>query len=146
MTVAELHRFRAPAVNDSDEPLDHLVKAGLVAERNDDFEIGYVVGHPLIKTIYRGLSAAPRPSTSESRGLVKSGQLGEAARYGRYARRGDTEAIAVLLRVLTETWSRHTFAEAFVILGSLVTLLPPADERWVDVLDALPENVEWASS
>ena len=52
----------------------------------------------------------------------------------------------VLLRALRETWSRHTFAEAFVILGSLVTLLPPGDQRWVDVLDALPENVEWASS
>ena len=66
MTVAELHRFRAPAVNDSDEPLDHLVKAGLVAERNDDFEI--IRGRPPLiqETIYRGLSAAPTPSTSES--------------------------------------------------------------------------------
>ena len=57
VTVAELHRFRAPAVNDSDRGWI-LVKAGLVAERNDDTEIGYVVGHPLIQeTIYRGLSA-----------------------------------------------------------------------------------------
>src|SRR4029453_11796251 len=69
-----------------------------------------------------------------------------ASHYGRSAERGDPEAIVVLLRALREAWCRHTFAEAFVILGSLVTLVPSGDQRWVEVLDALPPNAEWASS
>jgi ATP/maltotriose-dependent transcriptional regulator MalT len=148
--VAELRQFRAQAVNDSDPRLDPLIEAGLVAQRDDDTELRYEVGHPLIQeAIYRGLMAARRRALHQrvARVLVESDHLGEAAsHYGRYAQRGDGEAIVVLLRALREAWSRHTFAEAFVILGSLVTLLPSGDQRWVDVLDALPENPEWASS
>ena len=150
VNVAELHRFRAQAVNDSDQRLDPLVEAGLVVEQNDDTELGYEIGHPLIQeAIYRSLHVSRRRALHQrvARVLVESDHLGEAAsHYGRYAQRGDTEAIVVLLRALREAWSRHTFAEAFVILGSLVTLLRSGDQRWVDVLDALPENVEWASS
>ena len=146
---AELHRFQEKAVNDSEQRLDSLVAAGLVTERNDETELGYEVGHPLIQeAIYRGLSAPSRRALHRrvARVLVENGCLGEASsHYVRTAQRGDTEAIVVLLRALRETWSRHTFAEAFVVLGSLVTLLRPGDQRWVDVLDALPENVEWAS-
>ena len=150
VNVAELHQFRAQAVNESDPRLDPLVEAGLVVERRDDTELGYEVGHPLIQeAIYHGLKASRRRALHQrvARVLVESDRLGEAAsHYGRYAQRSDTEAIVVLLRALAEAWSRHTFAEAFVILGSLVTLLPSGDQRWVDVLDALPENAEWASS
>jgi hypothetical protein len=150
VNIDELRRFGAEATSESDSRLQHLVEAGLVTEGIEEAELLYEVGHPLIQeAIYRGLPAPYRRSLHQrvARVLVESDRLGEAAsHYRRYAQRGDTEAIVVLLRVLRRAWSRHTFAEAFVILGSLLTLLPSGDQRWVEVLDAMPPNAEWVSS
>ena len=33
-----------------------------------------------------------------------------------------------------------------MILGSLLDVLPSGDQRWVDVLDAMPPDAEWAAS
>jgi tetratricopeptide (TPR) repeat protein len=38
---------------------------------------------------------------------------------------------------------RRAYREALTILGSLVELLPPGDERWLEVLDALVLEAEW---
>jgi DNA-binding CsgD family transcriptional regulator len=54
--------------------------------------------------------------------------------------------VAVLVRALAESWARQTYAEAFVILGSLLDVLPSGDRRWVDVLDAMPPDAGWAAS
>ena len=148
--LAELSQFCTMAANDFEPRLRPLVESGLVIERNDDAELEYELGHPLIQeAIYRGLRASHRRALHQRVAyiLIESESLAEAAsHYGRYAEPGETEAIVVLLRAIREAWCGHTFAEAFVILGSLVTLLPPGDQRWVDVLDALPPNAEWASS
>ena len=56
------------------------------------------------------------------------------------------EAVTVLVRALAESWARQTYAEAFVILGSLLDVLPSGDRRWVDVLDAMPPDAGWAAS
>jgi DNA-binding CsgD family transcriptional regulator len=150
VNIDELRRFGAEATSESDSRLQLLVEAGLVTEGIEEAEPLYEVGHPLIQeAIYRSLPAPYRRSLHQrvARVLVESDRLGEAAsHYGRYAQRGDTEAIVVLLRALRRAWSRHTFAEAFVILGSLLTLLPSGDQRWVEVLDAMPPNAEWVSS
>ena len=150
VNIDELQRFGAEATNESDPRLQLLVEAGLVTERSEETEYLFEVGHPLIQdVIYRRLPAPYRRALHQrvARVLVESDRLGEAAsHYGRYAKRGDTEAIVVLLRALRRAWSTHTFAEAFVILGSLLTLLPSGDQRWVEVLDAMPPNAEWMSS
>src|SRR5207237_10163125 len=99
--------------------------------------------------IYGGLEAPRRLALHKriARMLAESGRLGEAAsHYARCAQPGDSEATSVLLRALRETWARQTLAEAFVILGSLVDMLPPGDDRWIQVLDALPPNAEWAAA
>ena len=127
-----------------------LVAARLVVARDADGDPAYELSHPLVQEcIYAGLDSARRRALHHhvALALTASNQLGEAARHhARSAQRGDVDAVAVLVRAIAASWARQTYAEAFVILGSLLDILPSGDRRWVDVLDAMPPDAGWASS
>ena len=127
-----------------------LVNARLVVVRDGDGDPAYEVSHPLVQEcIYAALDPAQRRALHHqvALALTASNRLGEAARHhARSAQRGDAEGVAVLVRALAESWARQTYAEAFVILGSLLDVLPTGDRRWVDVLDAMPPDAGWAAS
>ena len=127
-----------------------LVAARLVVARDADDDPAYELSHPLVQEcIYAGLDSARRRALHHevALALTASNQLGEAARHhARSAQRGDVDAVADLIRAIAESWARQTYAEAFVILGSLLDILPSGDRRWVDVLDAIPPDAGWAAS
>jgi DNA-binding CsgD family transcriptional regulator len=148
--MADLQRLSARSQADLARAVSALVEARLALRRAEDADLVCEISHPLIQeAIYERLEAPRRRALHQriARVLAESDRLGEAAsHYGRCAQPGDSEAISVLLRALRETWARQTLAEAFVILGSLVDLLPLGDVRWIQVLDALPPNAEWAAA
>jgi DNA-binding CsgD family transcriptional regulator len=127
-----------------------LVAARLVVARDADGDPVYEVSHPLVQEgIYASLDSARRRALHHrvAVALTASNRLGEAARHhARAARRGDVEAVSVLVRALAESWARQAYAEGFVILGSLLDVLPSGDRRWVEVLDAMPPDAGWAAS
>jgi DNA-binding CsgD family transcriptional regulator len=148
--IADLQWLSARSPDDLATAVSALVEAGLALRRDEDADLVCEISHPLIQeAIYGSLESPPRRALHQriARVLAESDRLGEAAsHYARCAQHGESEATGVLVRALRDAWSRQTFAEAFIILGSLVGLLPSGDARWVDVLDALPANAEWASS
>jgi DNA-binding CsgD family transcriptional regulator len=146
--LRRLHSWRAP--QSLPAAMRRLVDARLVVARDADGDPAYEVSHPLVQEcIYAGLDSAQRRALHHqvALALTASNLLGEAARHlARSAQRGDVEAVSVLVRALAESWARQTYAEAFVILGSLLDVLPPGDRRWVDVLDVVPPDAGWAAS
>ena len=130
--------------------IGRLVEVRLVVVRDADGDPVYEVSHPLVQEcIYASLDSARRRALHHRVGLTltASNRLGEAARHhARAARHGDVEAVTVLVRALGESWARQTYAEAFVILGSLLDVLLSGDRRWVEVLDAMPPDAGWAAS
>jgi DNA-binding CsgD family transcriptional regulator len=127
-----------------------LVAARLVVARDADGDPAYELSHPLVQEcIYAGLDSARRRALHHqvALALTASNQLGEAARHhARSAQRGDVDTVTGLIRAIAASWARQTYAEAFVILGSLLDILPSGDRRWVDVLDAMPPDAGWAAS
>jgi class 3 adenylate cyclase/DNA-binding CsgD family transcriptional regulator len=127
--------------------IDHLVRARLIAEEELGPEVTYEIAHPLERdAIYADLGAARRRTLHRTvaRALLTSGYLGEAApHFVRSADRGDTEAIDALCQAVRQAEERGLYREALAILGSLVSLISPGDERWLEVLDALVLEAEW---
>jgi DNA-binding CsgD family transcriptional regulator len=149
--LVELRRFHSsPAPSSLPIAMARLVDARLASARDADGDPAYEVSHPLVQEcIYAALDPAQRRALHHgfALALTASNRLGEAARHhARSAQRGDVEAVTVLVRALAESWARQTYAEAFVILGSLLDVLPSGDQRWVEVLDAMPPDAEWAAS
>jgi DNA-binding CsgD family transcriptional regulator len=129
-------------------PLLHgLVRSRLVTEEERGREVIYEIAHPLIQeTIYEELGAARRRALHRlvARSLLASGPLGEAApHFARSAEVGDPEAIEALREAVRQAEERELYREALTILGALVDLLPPGDQRWLEVLDALGFRAEW---
>jgi ATP/maltotriose-dependent transcriptional regulator MalT len=147
--LSDLQRFdrRSPGVVAA--ALQRLAGSQLLVEHGQGAELAYEISHPLVReAIYQSLGAR-RPGLHRrlARALEAAGRLGEAAsHYARSAEPGDPEAMTALVRALRHTWSQFAFAEAFVILDSLADLLPAEDQRWIQVLDAMPQNPEWTSS
>jgi class 3 adenylate cyclase/DNA-binding CsgD family transcriptional regulator len=127
--------------------LDRLVRARLMAEEELGPEVTYEIAHPLVReAIYDDLGAARRRSLHRTvaRALLTAGHLGEAApHFVRSADRGDTEAIEALCQAVRQAEERGLYREALAVLGSLVSLISPGDERWLEVLDALVLQAEW---
>jgi DNA-binding CsgD family transcriptional regulator len=149
--LEELRRIHSSRAGQSvPVAIGRLVDARLVVARDADGDPAYEVSHPLVQEcIYTGLDPVRRRALHHQVALAleASDRLGEAARHhARSAQRGDVEAVAVLSRALAESWTRQTYAEAFVILGSLLDVLASGDRRWVDVLDAMPPDAGWAAS
>jgi ATP/maltotriose-dependent transcriptional regulator MalT len=147
--LSDLQRFDQRSPDVVAAALQRLTGTGLVAEHDHGAELTYEISHPLVReAIYQGLGARrPVLHRRMARALEVAGRLGEAAsHFARSAGAGDPEAVTTLVRALHRTWSQAAFAEAFVILDSLDDILPAGDQRWVEVLDAMPHNSEWASS
>ena len=130
--LVELRRFHSsPAPSSLPIAMARLVDARLAIARDADGDPAYEVSHPLVQEcIYAALDPAQRRALHHrvALALTASNRLGEAARHhARSAQRGDVEAVTVLVRALAESWARQTYAEAFVILGSLLDVLPSGD-------------------
>lgn len=128
--------------------LERLVAMRLVHERERGHVLTYEISHPLAQeAIYERIGAARRRALHRlvGRSLLAEGRLGAAApHFARSADPGDGEAIAALLEALREAEARDSYREAFSVLRALLELIPPGDERWLDVLDAMSQTPEWA--
>jgi DNA-binding CsgD family transcriptional regulator len=127
--------------------LDGLVRSRLVTEEERDRELGYEIAHPLIEeAIYQRMGAVRRRGLHRriGRALLAAGELGEAApHFARSAEVGDEEAIEALRDAVRQAEERGAYREALTILDALVELVPPRDERWLDVLAALSWGADW---
>ncbi|MGH9036330.1 MAG: AAA family ATPase, partial [Acidimicrobiia bacterium] len=124
-----------------------LVRTRLVREEERGRDLFCEVSHPLIQeAVYEAIGAARRRQLHRlvGRSLLTAGRLGEAApHYARSAGMGDVEAIGVLRDALAQTEAREAHREGLAILGSLVELLPPGDERWMEVAASLSQQTAW---
>jgi DNA-binding CsgD family transcriptional regulator len=127
--------------------LDRLVRSRLVTEEERDRELGYEVAHPLIEeAIYQRIGRARRRGLHRviGRTLLAERRLGEAApHFARSAEVGDAEAIDALRDAVRQAEERGAYREALTVLDVLVDLVPPNDDRWLDVLAALSWKAEW---
>jgi DNA-binding CsgD family transcriptional regulator len=127
--------------------LDRLVRLRLVADEERGAELTYEIAHPLIQeAVYQGVGTASRRALHRlvARSLLGEGRLGEAAaHFAHSAEAGDPEAVAALIGALRQAEERGTYREALTILGSIVDILAPGDERWREVADAIAWQAEW---
>jgi DNA-binding CsgD family transcriptional regulator len=127
--------------------LERLVRSRLVSEEELGRELSYEVAHPLIEeAIYQRIGGARRRGLHRliGRTLLAAGRLGEAApHFARSAEVGDQQAIEALRNAVRQAEQRGAYPEALTILDALVGLIPPGDERWLDVLDALSWGADW---
>jgi DNA-binding CsgD family transcriptional regulator/tetratricopeptide (TPR) repeat protein len=130
-----------------DPILATLIAGRAVAERQRAAELIYEIQHPLLRdVIYRQVSAARKRvlHRQAARSLLESGRLAEAAlHFARSAQPGDEEAVRVLLDAMRQAEQREAFRESLDLLSELVGILPPADPRWLDVLEAMHWQAEW---
>jgi tetratricopeptide (TPR) repeat protein len=130
-----------------DPVLAALIAGRAVAEGQRAGEATYEIQHPLIRdVIYQQISGARKRvlHRQAARALLDSGRLAEAAlHFARAAQPGDDEAVRVLLDAMRQAEQREAFRESLDLLCELVDLLPPADPRWLDVLDAMYWQAEW---
>jgi DNA-binding CsgD family transcriptional regulator len=128
------------------EILDRLVRLHLVVE-TDQPQPSYEIAHPLMtEAIYQSISGARRVALHRlvGRALLAGGRLAEAAaHYARSAEPGDPEAVEVLRQAVGQAEEAGAGREALAVLSSLVTLVPPGDERWRGVVDAMSLRAEW---
>ena len=127
--------------------LAELVDARIVVEEERGGELGYVVQHPLVRdVIYEATGGARRRllHRQAARSLLRTGRLAEAAlHFARSAERGDPEAVEVLLDAMRQAERREAYREALELQAELVDLLPPDDQRWLEVLEAMYARAEW---
>lgn len=147
MEVTDLVRIRGSPMEVLGTVLDTLVRSRLVIEEERGAELAYEVAHPLIaETIYQSIGRARRRALHRTvgQGLLAAGRLSEAApHFTRAGDIGDPEAVSALTAALRLAEEREAFREALTLTGSLAELLPPGDDRWVAVADALAWPAEW---
>jgi len=138
----------------ADAPLDRLepvlaglVDAAIVLEDERGRELAYEVQHPVVRdVIYQETSGVRRRVLHRqvARWLRADGHLAEAAlHFARSAEQGDDEAVEVLLDAMRQAEQREAFPEALDLQAELVELLPAADARWLEVLEAMYWRAEW---
>jgi DNA-binding CsgD family transcriptional regulator len=127
--------------------LDSLVQSRLLTEVSRPDGVWYEIAHPLVQdTIYQSIPAGRRLLLHRqvARGLVALRKPAQAVNHFiRSAEPGDDEAVSALCHALAESEKRGAYREAVGILAGLVELLPAADSRWLDVLDAMSLNSVW---
>jgi DNA-binding CsgD family transcriptional regulator/tetratricopeptide (TPR) repeat protein len=130
-----------------DPVLAALITGRAVAESQRAGELVYEIQHPLIRdVIYQQVSGARKRVLHRqvARSLLAGGRLAEAAlHFARSAEPGDEEAVRVLLDAMRQAEQREAFGESLDLLAELVELLPAADPRWLDVLEAMYWQAEW---
>ena len=127
--------------------LAEVVGARIVIEEDRGGELAYELQHPLVRdVIYQATGGARRRLLHRhaARCLLKTGHLAEAAlHFARSAERGDSEAVEVLLDAMRQAERREAYREALELQAELVDLLPPGDQRWLEVLEAMYARAEW---
>ena len=130
-----------------DPILASLIAGRAVAEGQRVGQLIYEIQHPLIRDVIYQQISGPRKRTlhrQAARSLLDSGRLAEAAlHFARSAQPGDEEAVRVLLDAMRQAEQREAFRETLDLLSELVDILPPADPRWLDVLEAMYWQAEW---
>ena len=147
VSLGDLMTLTASSLEEIGPILSALVEAGIVVEEERGSELSYSVYHPLVRDIiYQATSGARRRvlHRQAGRSLLRAGHLAEAAlHFARSAERGDSEAVEVLLDAMRQAERREAFREALDLQAELVELLPPDDERWLEVLEAMYARAEW---
>jgi AAA ATPase domain len=147
LPLADLAALTGLPAERLDPVLAALIIGRAVAEGQRAGEPIYEIAHPLIRdVIYRQISGARRRALHRqaARSLLDSGRLAEAAlHFARSARPGDDETVRVLLDAMRQAEQREAFRESLDLLSELVHILPTADPRWLDVLDAMYWQAEW---
>ena len=127
--------------------LDELVRTRLVSEEEHGRELTYEISHPLVQeAIYQELGTSRRRALHRlvGRALLAAGRLGEAApHFVRSADADDSEAIDALGEAVRQAEARDLYREALTLLGALVDLVPPGDDRWLQVVDGLVLQADW---
>lgn len=127
--------------------LERLQGARLVSEQGSGAGLTYEIVHPVVQdTIYQGIGGARRQGLHGrvAEALLAEERLGSAAAHlARAGERGSTEAVDALCLAMRQAEERGLYREALAVLGALVELLPPGDERWIRVLDAMAPRPEW---
>jgi DNA-binding CsgD family transcriptional regulator len=145
--LSELVRLSGRPLERLGAILEGLVSNRLVSEEERCREIRYEVVHPIIQdAIYERIGAVRRRALHRlaARALVASGQLAEAASHLTHsAQKADAEAIEVLLNAVHQAEDRGAYREALSLLTALIEILPPGDERWLLVGDAVSWPGEW---
>jgi tetratricopeptide (TPR) repeat protein len=147
ISLADLTELTGAPLAELGPTLAGLVDAGIVLEDERGRELAYEIQHPVVRdVIYQETGGARRRALHRhvARWLRARGQLAEAAlHFARSAERGDDEAVEVLLDAMRQAEQREAFPEALDLQSELVELLPPSDERWLEVLEAMYWRAEW---
>jgi ATP/maltotriose-dependent transcriptional regulator MalT len=147
LPLADLAALTGLSAERLDPILARLIGGRAVAEGHRAGEPTYEIAHPLIRdVVYQQISGARKRTLHRqaARSLLDSGRLAEAAlHFARSARPGDDEAVQVLLDAMRQAEQREAFRESLDLLSELVDILPPADPRWLDVLEAMYWQAEW---
>jgi len=147
LPLADLATLTGLSAERLDPILAILIAGRAVAEAESAGEPIYEIQHPLIRdVIYQQIGGARKRALHRhaARSLLGSGRLAEAAlHFARSAQPGDDEAVRALLDAMRQAEQREAFRESLDLLSELVDLLPPADPRWLDVLDAMYWRAEW---
>jgi DNA-binding CsgD family transcriptional regulator len=147
LPLADLAALAGLPAERLDPVLAALITGRAVAEGQRAGELVYEVQHPLVRdVIYQQISGARKRVLHRqvARSLLEGGRLAEAAlHFARSAEPGDDEAVRVLLDAMRQAEQREAFRESLDLLAELVELLPPADPRWLDVLESMYWQAEW---
>jgi DNA-binding CsgD family transcriptional regulator len=147
LPLADLAALTGLSAERLDPVLAGLIAGRAVAEGQRAGELIYEIQHPLIRdVIYQQISGARKRALHRqaARSLLDSGRLAEAAlHFARSAQPGDEEAVRVLLDAMRQAEQREAFRETLDLLSELADILPPADPRWLGVLDAMNWQAEW---
>jgi DNA-binding CsgD family transcriptional regulator len=147
LPLANLATLTSLPVETLDALLEGLITGRAVTEGQRAAELTYEIQHPLLRDVIYQEISGPRKRTlhrQAARSLLDSGRLAEAAlHFARSAQPGDEEAVRVLLDAMRQAEQREAFREALDLLAELAEILPPADERWLEVLGAMSWQAEW---
>jgi DNA-binding CsgD family transcriptional regulator len=145
--LTDLLRLTGQSLEDLAAILEGLQAVRLVDELEAGRELVYEVAHPLIQdAVYGQISGARRRALHRhtARVLVEAGHYGAAASHVvEAADPGDEEAVETLCEALRRAEAGEHHREALALLDALLEMLPPADRRWLRVLEVMPLTPDW---
>ncbi len=147
--LADLATLAGRRVDELGPTLAEIVAGRGLAEFERARTLTYEFTHPLVRdVVYDHMGGARRRLVHRqvARMLREAGRVTEAAlHYARSADPGDPEAVEALIAALREAEVREAVSEGLGLLSELVELLPPADQRWLEVLEAMNWQADWAA-
>jgi DNA-binding NarL/FixJ family response regulator len=147
VSLADLASLTGLSAERLDPILADLIAGRAVAEGQRAGELICEIQHPLIRdVIYQQIGGARKRALHRqvARSLLDAGRLAESAlHFARSARPGDDEAVRILLDAMRQAEQREAFRESLDLLSELLDILPAADSRWLDVLEAMYWQAEW---